>query len=285
MHILIFGKSGQLGTALSKELESTAHQVTQLGREEADLALPDHLYFKTKKIEPDVVIIAAAYTAVDKAEEDIAQAEAVNVIGPSKIAQACKELDIPLIHISTDFVFNGQSDDPYTENMKTDPINVYGRTKLEGEQAIANQQGRYAILRTSWVFSEYGNNFVKAMLRLSETRDALNIVADQIGQPTEVHDLAKACLQVADKMVQDKSAPSGIYHFSGKGPVSWADFARAIFAAAGKNVSVTDIPATEFPTPAARPAFSVMNCEKIHQDYAIIAPDWQPALARVIAAL
>ncbi len=285
MHILIFGTSGQLGQALHHALRDASHKVTQLGRSGADFAKPETLPAIIKQVQPDAVIIAAAYTAVDKAEEEQALAHLVNAAAPEQIAYTCRKQNIPLVHISTDFVFDGKADTPYTEDHPTNPLGVYGRSKLAGEQAIIDSGCRHAIVRTSWVFSEYGANFVKTMLRFAKTRDELSVVADQIGQPTCAHDLASTCIKLAEDLVATSQKPSGIYHYSGAGSVSWADFARAIFDQAGLATKVIDIPSSDYPTPAKRPAFSVMNCTKIATDYAIIAPDWRPALALVVTAL
>ena len=276
--ILVFGQTGQVAT----ELHDCA-TVIALGRAQADLSNPDACAEAIKAHHPDVVINAAAYTAVDQAEDEEALATTINGDAPATMARACAALDIPFVHISTDYVFDGQGDRPWQPEDATAPLGVYGRSKLLGEAGIRAAGGKHAILRTSWVFSARGNNFVKTMLRLAETRDHLTVVADQIGGPTEARDIAEACLALAHGLLAGKDG--GTYHFSGGPDTSWADFAREIFAQADKAVTVEDIPASAFPTKAARPENSRMNCNSTKTDFNIERPDWRVSLARVLRNL
>ena len=276
MSILVFGKTGQVATELAR-----FDGVTCLGREEADLSNPEACAEVIRTHAPDAVINAAAYTAVDRAEEEEALATRINAEAPAAMAKACRALMIPFVHISTDYVFDGQGDAPFGVDHATAPQNAYGRSKLAGEEAIAEIGGIYAILRTSWVFSAHGANFVKTMLRLSETRDALNVVDDQIGGPTPAGAIAAATVSIAAQLGADISK-KGIYHFSGSPDVSWADFARAIFAQAGRDVVVTGIPTADYPTPATRPLNSRLDCMATEQKFGIARPDWSAALKDIV---
>ncbi len=278
MKILVFGKTGQVATELRRQAD-----VIALGREDADLSDPAACAAAIAAQDVDVVINAAAYTAVDKAEEEEALASVINGAAPTAMAQACAAKGIPLVHISTDYVFDGSGDAPWQTEDAPAPIGAYGRSKLAGEDGIRAAGGSYAILRTSWVFSAHGNNFVKTMLRLGESRDALTVVADQIGGPTGAAEIAAVCLSMAKQLVDGR--PSGTYHFAGAPDVSWADFAREIFAQVGLKVDVTDIPASDYPTPAKRPYNSRMDCATLEQDFAIKRPDWRRSLAQVLAEL
>ena len=274
--ILVFGKTGQV----ARELQQLG-TVMALGREEANLSDPQACADAIRHHSPDAVINAAAYTAVDQAEDEEAVATVINGNAPKAMAKACAELGIPFVHISTDYVFEGTGQDPWRSQDQTAPQNAYGRSKLAGETGIADSGGTYAILRTSWVVSAHGANFIKTMLRLSETRDALNIVGDQIGGPTPASDIALACLQIAEQLIQEPSK-SGIYHFSGTPDVSWADFAREIFEQAGKSVTVTPIPTTDYPTPAQRPLNSRMDCTATKRVFGIERPDWITKLKTIL---
>lgn len=279
MTILVFGKTGQL----ARELQALA-PVMALGREEADLAEPGACAAVIKLHAPTAVINAAAYTAVDRAEEEEALATQINGAAPAEMARACATGDIPFVHLSTDYVFDGSGDVPWRPNDPVAPISVYGRSKLAGEQRVVAAEGRYAILRTSWVFSAHGQNFVKTMLRLSETRSEINVVSDQIGGPTWAGAIAKACLVVAEQLSTDASK-AGTYHFSGAPDVSWADFARAIFAESGKQVTVHRIPTSEYPTPAIRPLNSRLDCQATFETFGIARPDWQAAIEPILRKL
>ena len=277
--ILVFGKTGQV----ARELQQLG-TVMALGREEANLNDPQACADAIRHHEPDAVINAAAYTAVDQAEDEEAIATVINGDAPTAMAKACAQLGIPFVHISTDYVFEGTGQAAWRPQDQTAPQNAYGRSKLAGETGIAESGGTYAILRTSWVVSAHGANFIKTMLRLSETRHALNIVGDQIGGPTPARDIALACLQIVDQLTQDPSK-SGTYHFSGAPDVSWADFASAIFDQAGKSVAVTAIPTTDYPTPAQRPLNSRMDCTATKQAFGIERPDWVAGLKTILEDL
>lgn len=276
MSTLVFGKTGQV----ARELARLLPEATFLGRAEADLSEPATCADAIRQHAPSAVINAAAYTAVDKAEDDEGLTLLINGEAPAAMARACAELNIPFIHISTDYVFDGSGTEPHKPGDTTAPINAYGRSKLVGEKAIRDSGALYSILRTSWVFSAHGNNFVKSMLRLSETRDALSIVADQIGGPTPASGIAATCITLARNLEQ-----SGTYHYSGTPDVSWADFAREIFRQAGRDVTVTDIPTTDYPTPAKRPLNSRLDCASLMSDFGIKRPNWKEALADTLKEL
>ena len=273
--ILVFGRTGQVASELQRQAA-----VTALGRDRADLSDPQGCAAIIADLDPDLVINAAAYTAVDRAESDEAAAQVINAASPGAMAGACKRLDIPFLHISTDYVFDGSGTRPWRETDPAQPQNAYGRTKLAGEEAIRASGARHIILRTSWVFSAHGANFVKTMLRLSDTRDALGVVEDQIGGPTPAADIAATLLALADPMRD--GATGGTYHYAGDPQTSWAGFARAIFAVAGRDVTVTGIPSTDYPTPAARPLNSRLDCAKLASDFGIMPADWQAGLRAVI---
>ena len=226
----------------------------------------------------------AAYTAVDKAEEEEALATVINGEAPTVMAAVCAERGTPLIHISTDYVFKGTGTTPWSSDDVTEPQNAYGRGKLEGEKGIRNSGAVHAILRTSWVVSAHGGNFVKTMLRLSETRHALNVVADQIGGPTPARDIAEACLRIAVQLIQDPSK-SGTYHFSGVPDVSWAEFATEIFDQEGRTMIVKPILTDEYPTLAKRPLNSRMDCGSTEQVFGITRPNWHDGLKDIITDL
>ena len=276
--ILVFGKTGQVATELQRQAD-----VTALGREDADLSDPDACAAAIAAHRPGVVINAAAYTGVDAAEENEEKATLINAKAPGAMAAACAELGIPFLHVSTDYVFDGRGSEPWQETDMTAPLNAYGRSKLAGEQEISLSGGQWAVLRTSWVFSTHGGNFVKSMLRLAETRDHLTIVADQIGGPTPAADIAATLLPMARAMQGGQRG--GLYHYGGQPHVSWADFARAIFAAAGRSITVEDIPTSGYPTPARRPANSRLDGAKLSADFGIAPPDWQKGLAQVLQEL
>lgn len=278
--ILVFGKTGQV----ARELALQAPDAIFLDRSEADLSQPDACRAAILETGPSVVINAAAYTAVDKAEDNEAEARLVNAAAPIAMAQACKELGIPLVHISTDYVFNGTGTNAFSPDLAADPINAYGRTKHEGEVNIRATDVCHGILRTSWVFSSYGNNFVKTMLRLGNERDELSIVADQIGGPTSARAIAAACLVMADALLVDPNK-TGTYHFSGADDVSWADFAREIFVQAKQTVVVHDIPTSAYPTPAQRPLNSRLDCSSFEHKFGMSRPLWKAELALVLEKL
>jgi dTDP-4-dehydrorhamnose reductase len=276
--ILVFGKTGQVATELQRQAE-----VTALGRDVVDLSDPQGCAAVIADLKPHVVINAAAYTAVDTAEKEEALAQTINAASPGAMAGACAHLDIPFMHISTDYVFEGTGSRAWVETDPVSPQNAYGRTKLAGEQAVRASGVQHLILRTAWVFSAHGANFVKTMLRLSDTRAALNVVEDQIGGPTPAADIAATLLTLADHM--QAGAAGGTYHYAGAPQTSWAGFARAIFAQAGRDVAVTGIPSAAYPTPAIRPLNSRLDCAKLATDFGIMPADWQGGLSRVLKEL
>ena len=277
--ILVFGKTGQLARELA------AHEgVICLGRDQADLSDPAACAAAIRAHKPQAVINAAAYTAVDKAEEEEALATQINGVAPGAMAEACADLRIPFVTVSTDYVFDGTGSAPWQANDATAPINAYGRSKLAGEEATRTAGGTHAILRCSWVVSAHGNNFVKTMLRLGAAREALTIIADQIGAPTPARDLARACLKMAQQLQQDPGK-SGTYHLQGTPEVSWAGFAREIFAQAEVACAVTDIPTTDYPTPAARPLNSRLDCTALETVFGISQPDWRQGLKDILKDL
>lgn len=277
--ILIFGKTGQVATELQR-----LSGVVALGRDDVDFSDPKACVVAIRELAPKAVINAAAYTAVDRAEDEEDLATVINGDAPTAMAKACAKQGIPLVHISTDYVFNGTGNKPYRPDDATEPQNAYGRSKLAGEIGVRESGAVYAILRTSWVVSAHGANFVKTMLRLSETRDGLNVVADQIGGPTPARDIATACLNIAEQLIQEPSK-SGTYHFSGAPDVSWADFATEVFAHADRTVIVTPISTTEYPTPAKRPLNSRMDCNSTEQVFSIKRRNWQDGLKEILKAL
>ena len=280
MKTLVFGKTGQVAQALAYRLPNAIF----LGREEADLSVAGQCRAMIQHHMPDAVINAAAYTAVDRAEEEEALATRINGDAPGEMAQACAALEIPFLHISTDYVFDGSGEGPWQPEDPTGPIGAYGRSKLAGEAAVRSSGAQASILRTAWVFSSQGQNFVKTMLRLAETRDRLTIVADQFGGPTEAGDIADALIVMRDRMLSDPSV-SGVYHFAGQPSVSWAEFATEIFAQAGMATQVEAIPSSAYPTPAKRPANSRLDGTKTTQDFGIDMPDWKRSLSRVLRQL
>lgn len=274
--ILVFGKTGQV----ARDLARVCPEAVFLGRSEADLCDPDGCAAHIRALRPRAVINAAAYTAVDRAEEEEDLASLVNGAAPGAMAAACATLGVPFLHVSTDYVFDGSGTRAWRPADAVRPVNAYGRSKLAGERAIAQAGGQWAVLRTSWVFSAHGNNFVKTMLRLSETREALSIVSDQIGGPTPARGIAQALVQMAQAMIAGQGG--GIYHYAGTPATSWACFARETFALAGREVTVTDIPSADYPTPAARPLNSRLDCSGLETDFGIKQPEWKTALADVI---
>jgi dTDP-4-dehydrorhamnose reductase len=280
MRLLVFGKTGQVATALQR----IAPDAIFLGREEADLTDPAACAAAVVAGDADAILNAAAWTAVDKAEAEEAAATVVNGDAPAAIARAAAAKGIPFLHVSTDYVFDGSGEHPFTPGHPTSPLGAYGRSKLVGELGVRGAGGPHAILRTSWVVSAHGANFVKTMLRLSETRDTINVVADQIGGPTPAAAIAAALVTMARQLVADPSK-SGTYHFSGAPDTSWADFAREIFRQAGLATKVDDIPTSAYPTPARRPLNSRLDCTTLHDAFGIPRPDWRQGLAMIVKEL
>ena len=283
MRILLFGRNGQVARAFQEEA-SGAHEVIALGRAQADLMEKGAAQSAIKKHAPDIIINAAAYTAVDKAEEEKETAAQLNTAAAEEIATGARNFGGHLIHISTDYVFDGEKTEPYLEDDATHPLSVYGKTKCDGEAAVLKTSPEAIIIRTSWVFSEYGQNFLKTMLRLAGDRDALNIVDDQIGGPTAARDIARAALIIAGKKHRGARG-AGIYHFQGSPAVSWAAFAAKIFEIAGADIAVNPIATTQYPTAAQRPVNTVLDCAKMERDFGVAQPDWRASLRQAVAAL
>ncbi|HCV72327.1 MAG TPA: dTDP-4-dehydrorhamnose reductase [Agrobacterium sp.] len=289
MRLAVTGKNGQVVSAL-QALAGPGLEIVALGRPDLDLARPDTVFKALRDAKPDVVVSAAAYTAVDKAESEPDIAFAVNRDGAEAVARAANDIGVPVIHISTDYVFDGTKTTAYVENDPTGPASVYGRSKLEGEQAVSESTDNYAVLRTAWVYSAYGSNFAKTMLRLSESRDEINVVADQFGCPTSANDIAIAIVSIAKRLATDPSAHlRGVFHMSGTGETNWADFAKQIFEFSaengGKSIVVNEITTAQYPTPARRPANSRLDCSKLEEVYRIRLPEWQTSTRAVMAAL
>jgi len=281
MKVLVFGRRGQVARALVVAGPEMGVQITALGRDQADLSDPATCAVAIAASDAEAVINAAAWTAVDAAEDQEAAARVINGDAPAAMAQACAAKAVPFVQISTDYVFDGRGTAPWAPDAQTGPLGAYGRTKLAGEEGVIAAGGVSAILRTAWVFDGDGQNFVTTMLRLSETRDALRVVSDQVGGPTPAQAIAEACLVIAKALAAGQQV-SGTYHFSGAPEVSWADFARAIFATAGRDVTVTDIPSAAYPNLAVRPANSRLDCRSTQEIFGVTRPDWQAALAKVV---
>ena len=285
---LITGAHGQVGYCLVQQLQGK-HEILAVDRDELDITDETAVKKTIKNFHPNVIINAAAYTAVDRAETEVELSEAINVKGPKYLEKAAKSIDAAILHISTDYVFDGQIECKYKETDTTAPQSVYGRTKLEGEQAVAETNDKFIVLRTAWVFGEHGNNFVKTMLRLSKTRDTLSVVADQIGGPTYAADVARVLIHIAEQIIKGKNIEYGIYNFTGEPYVSWYDFAKAIFSEAvsqkvlKKAPIVNPITTADYPTPAKRPANSRLDLTKIQQVFDIQPSNWQKALKNIKA--
>ena len=284
MKVIVTGADGQLGRSLQDQVPDGV-ELLALNRSQFDITSDNAIADIFQEHKPDAIINAAAYTAVDKAEVEEDNAREINATAVKKLAATCQENDAFLIHVSTDYVFDGRSNLPYTETDQINPINSYGRTKAEGEKAIIRSGAKFAILRTSWVFSEYGSNFLKTMLKLGTEQDKLNIVQDQMGAPTYTGDIAGAIYCLLEK--RDK-INGEIFHFSGDQITSWADYAKFIFKVAFEaekiphRVFVKGINAEEYPTASERPKNSVLNCKKIKDLCDINASDWHKAVTEII---
>lgn len=280
--ILITGKNGQLGSELVGIHSSyPGYKFVFVDRQQLDLALLENLSALFELHRPAYFINAGAYTAVDKAETEKELAMAINGMAPGKIAAFCRQYGTKLIHISTDYVFDGLGKSPYKPGDPTSPVNFYGETKLKGEQLALAGNHATIIIRTAWVYSSYGHNFVKTMLRLMSERSEIDVVSDQIGTPTYARDLAVAIMEIIEKGADHY----GTYHFSNEGVLSWYDFACAIRDKAGLTCQVNSIGTAEFPTPAKRPAYSVLDKTSLEKDYEIQARDWQEALQECLSYL
>lgn len=282
--ILVTGKQGQLGQSIQQIVSDYPQcNVTFVGRDALDLSNSDSIKAFFARNRFDAIINCAAYTAVDKAESEPELANQINHLAVKQLAEIAKQQDAILIHISTDYVFDGTNHQPYTETDITNPQNVYGQTKLSGEQAIKAINPKGCIIRTSWVYSEYGNNFVKTMLRLGQERESLSIIYDQVGSPTYATDLAHACLALVENPVGEHEIQ--IFHYSNEGVCSWYDFAQGIFEYAKIPCNVLPIPTKDYPTPAKRPHYSLLNKAKIKQTYHLKIPYWKDGLKKCLSKL
>ena len=282
MKLLVFGQTGQVARELIRRAPAGV-VVESLGRDHADLSDPSVCADAIMLSDADAVINAAAWTAVDKAETDEAAATVINGAAPAAMARAAAKHGVPFLHISTDYVFDGAGDLPFATDHPTAPLGAYGRSKLAGEHGVRSAGGAHLILRTSWVVSAHGANFVKTMRRLGPDRATLNVVADQIGGPTPAADIADALFTAARAMIDGHKG--GTHHFSGAPDTSWADFARAIMAGAGLDCEIVDIPASAYPTPAKRPQNSRLDCSTFTRDFGIARPDWRDGLTKILSEL
>lgn len=282
MKILVTGAHGQLGNSLQRELAEDS-EIEAIYTDADDLDITDSLavdrFLQANPV--DMVVNCAAYTAVDKAESDDLKAAAINTGAVGNLGQASAKYGIKVIHISTDYVFSGENYRPYEENDEPYPQSIYGRTKLEGEGLLTSFCKDTIIIRTAWLYSEFGNNFVKTMLRLANERDEINVVCDQIGSPTYAGDLAKAIHII----IRSEKWTPGIYHFTDEGVASWYDFTKAIFELSEKNTTVNPIRSAQYPTPAKRPMYSVLSKNKIKQIYGVNIPYWRDSLAKCLKKL
>lgn len=291
MRILVCGASGQVGLELVGRAGAYGLEALGVTREQLDITDSHRVADLVDQYRPGLIINAAAYTHVDNAEKQSEQAYAVNRDGVANLAEAARLADIPLVHISTDYVFSGEADKPYRETDPVAPTGIYGASKLAGEVAIQAALVRHVIVRTSWVYGVHGNNFVKTMLRLGQQRDALSVVADQFGCPTQAGSLAKALLQLAQRYAHEGTLAWGLYHYSGTPHCSWFDFAEEIFRQAAikglltKTPQVSAITTAQYPTPARRPAWSVLACTKFEQAFGIAPSDWHDDLGEVLDVL
>lgn len=290
MKILVTGANGQVGYCLQQQLIEANWDFIALTRNDLDISDAEAVENIVTRARPNIIINAAAYTAVDKAEQEQAIAYAINRDGPANLARAAKNINAAILHISTDYVFSGDATGTYREEDATAPQGIYGQSKLQGEQAVVAANEKHIILRTAWVFGEHGNNFVKTMIRLGRTRDTLGIVADQEGSPTYAGDIAKALLAIAKHYAEGNPTPWGIYHYSGLPHISWFGFAQQIFAEAERagiyekpTPQLNAITTSDYPTPAKRPANSKLDCSKIERAFRLTPSNWQTALKNINA--
>jgi dTDP-4-dehydrorhamnose reductase len=289
--MIVTGREGQVvRSLLERGALNNRFDVVALGRPELDLRDPDGIDAALRQARPDIIVSAAAYTAVDRAETEEAEAHIINAVAPGRIAAVAAQLGVPIIHLSTDYVFDGEKPEPYLETDPVGPTSAYGRTKLAGERAVAETTDNHVILRTAWVYSPFGRNFLKTMLMLAESRDQINVVDDQLGNPTSAFDIADGILAVSGNLL-DSDAPHlrGIFHMTGSGSASWADFATEIFATSdscgGPTAAVDRIPTSAYPTPARRPANSRLDCRKLEKVHGVRLADWRDAAAKTIKRL
>ena len=283
MSILVFGQTGQVAQSLAALKHLAPAPLHFLGRKEADLRDPAGCARLIEAHRPVAVINAAAWTAVDAAEDAEAEASVVNGEAPGAMAQACAQRDLPFLHLSSDYVFDGSGDRSWPPSALLAPVSAYGRSKALGERRIQESGARALILRTSWVFSPYGNNFVKTMLRLGAERERLSVVEDQVGGPTSAEAIARCLLALTEALCD--GADGGVYHFSGGPDVSWADFAREIMAAAGRPCIIDPIPSEAYPMPAPRPHNSRLDCKALMDRFGVPRPAWREDLRKVLKVL
>ena len=291
LRILVTGREGQIVRSLVERGAARGLAILAIGRPTLDLAAPETVADAIAAVRPDAIVNAAAYTAVDKAESEPDLAMTINGKAAGAVAGAAARLGVPLVHLSTDYVFDGTLDRPYREDDRVGPLGVYGRSKLAGEQAVAAATDNHVILRTAWVYSPFGANFVKTMLRLAGSRAEVGVVADQQGCPTSALDIADALLDVVETLVlhPDDAGLRGVFHLSGQGATHWAAFAEAIFAASaakgGPNATVKPITTADYPTPAKRPANSRLDCTKLAEVYGVTLPPWSDSMRTCVARL
>lgn len=283
MRILILGKTGQVASSLIEVGSARSLDIQAIGRPELDITSYNSVENTLNRFAPNIVINATAYTMVDQAETDIEEAYKINFEAVKIIASCCSQADIPIVHISTDYVFDGLKTEPYLELDQTNPESIYGKSKLKGERAISEESNRYIILRTSWIYSEIGNNFVKTMLKLAESHDEISVVSDQIGNPTYARHLAENILDiVVDLKLEGEEKRWGLYHISGQGKASWFDLATRIFELTSKNnktvPKIKAISSSEYPVAAKRPLNSCLDCQKVKNAFSINLPVWQDGL-------
>lgn len=288
--ILVTGRDGQVVRSLRERGSLRSEfEIVAAGRPELDLARPDTIASVMAGLRPDLVVSAAAYTAVDRAEQEEDVATLVNAAAPGEVAKAAATLGVPIVHLSTDYVFDGTKPAPYVESDAAAPLGAYGRSKLLGEAAVARETANHAILRTAWLYGPFGHNFLKTMLRLAQDRDGVGVVGDQCGNPTSTLDLADAILAIAQNLMDDDDpAMRGVFHVTAGGNASWADFAEEIFRCSrlsgGPFAMVERITTAQYPTPAARPANSRLDCTKVLERHGVRLPHWRASVPSAVEA-
>ncbi len=291
MRIIVIGREGQAARALTERAALHGAQALSIGRPRLDLADPSGIEDILRETGGDLIVNAAAYTAVDQAETEPTLAEAINGVGAGVVAGVAAAMGVPLIHISTDYVFDGSLDRPYRESDPVRPLGAYGASKLLGEQAVAEAAGDHAILRIAWIYSPFGRNFVKTMLRLAQDRDEIGVVADQIGSPTSALDLADGIYAVARNLLERPRERElrGVFHMAGEGFASWAELASEVFAVSarlgGPVATVKPLTTADYPTPAKRPANSRLDCTKLETAHGVKLPSWRSSLAQCLERL
>lgn len=289
--MVVTGRDGQVVRSLLERGQlNEIFEVVALGRPTLDLSEPDRISGALREAQPDVIVSAAAYTGVDRAETDEAAAHVINAVAAGQVAATAALLGVPVIHLSTDYVFDGEKPEPYMETDLVGPTSAYGRTKLAGERAVSEAADNHVILRTAWVYSPFGRNFLKTMLQLAESRDHINVVDDQVGNPTSALDIADGILAIAGNLLESNAQHlRGIFHMTGSGAATWADFAAEIFARSARNsgpmAEIGRIPSSAYPTPARRPANSRLDCGKLERTHGLRLGEWRHATAETIARL